>query len=80
MKVGDLRTRLMNLDPNMDVLCHIEETYRPVQAGSVLEILECSVVEAEKFRLDDTDRTAGLKFNSSELSEPHLILEITTDF
>lgn len=80
MKVRDLQAKLNGLDPNIDVLCHIEEIYRPVQEGSVLEILDCGVVQAEKFRLDDAERTAGLKFNKSALSEPHLILEVTTDF
>ena len=69
---------MRDLDPKMDVLCMIESMERPIQDGEVFEIIEGSVVEAEKFR--NPEGKAGLRFQHNELSESHLILEVTIDF
>lgn len=78
MKVREVLAALEGLDPNMDVLCTIESLERPIEDGEIFEILDGSVVEAEKFR--GMAGRAGLRYQRSELSEPHMIFEVTIDF
>ncbi len=78
MNVGELMETLKGLDPKMDVLCTVETVERPIKDGQVLDISIASVVEAEKFRADD--ETPSLRYQRSDLSKPHLILEVTREF
>ena len=81
MKVGELRNRLEALDPSMDVLCSVDENIvREIKEGAILVVLNCEVVEAEKFRPENREQPPGLKYQKTEYSKPHFILEITPDF
>ena len=62
----------------MDVLCTIEQTERPIEDGTIFEILEGTMVHAEKIRCEDG--RPGLRYQRSEFSMPHLVFEITSDF
>lgn len=62
----------------MDVLCTVEILERRIEEGQILEILRGDVVEAEKCRRDDG--RPALRYQRSEVSEKHLIFEITPDF
>jgi len=72
MTVKDLIEKLSKFDDSMDVIY-----YDDIQ-GNVLDILSINEVEVEKNRNIKGD--AGLKFSKSNLSEKHLLIEVTTDF
>lgn len=80
MKVKDLLTRLNTFAPESDVICYCEDE-NPVlnMPGSIIfEITSVSSVEAQKGR--NEGGVPFLKFNKTEYSEPHVLIEITSDF
>ena len=78
MKVRELLDAFKGLDPNMDVLCTVENLERPIEEGQILDILHGDVVWAEKHRLDDG--RPALRYQRSGISDKHLIFQITPDF
>lgn len=71
MKVKTLLEALNKFGPDVDVLCFGEEE-------ELFEIERVEKVEAEKTR--SKDGKPGLKFQRSEISQPHVILTIISDF
>lgn len=79
MKVKDIIAKLSGLDPNIDVVCYTEdEDLAGERKSAVFEIETVEVVSAEKHR-DEKD-VAGIRFDKSPRSTPHVLLYVTSDF
>lgn len=80
MKLRDLLNQLSHLDPNLDVLCYTEDEalLAPDHIFRLLEIDNVDVVDAEKCRGEDQIGT--FKIGKSDLSEHHVVINVTSDF
>ena len=80
MRVKDLLSKLSGFDPEQDVVCYCEEEgILPSKHGfRVFEINDVALTEAEKTRSEDG--IPSLKLGKSERSEPHVLIDITSDF
>ena len=80
MKLKELLNQLSHLDPDLDVLCYSEDEnlLAPNHGFRLLEIDGIDVVEAEKHRGED--EIGSLKFEKSDLSEVHVLINVTSDF
>ena len=80
MKVKELISKLTALPQDRDVLCYSEDGGL-LEAGHIFKLFELTSVnlsEGQKTRGEDG--VASLKFGSSKYSEPHVLIEITSDF
>ena len=80
MKVRELREKLNNIDPEIEVLCYCEDDrFLAEETGFVLfDISAISTCAAERVRLDDG--TPYLKFAKEAGTVNIATLEITADF
>ena len=78
MKVKEILKALEQFDPESDVFCYIEEPSQGYQNANIFDIEDINNVEAVKSRLESSQPV--LKFEKNELSEPHVILTINSDF
>ena len=80
MKVKELLEKLRGFDPDKDVIFYCkDEGVVPHEHGfRLFEIASVDLKEAEKTRSEDG--VPSLKFGKAELSVPHVLIEITSDF
>ena len=80
MKVSELLAKLRELDSDLDVLCYSEdeEILRRPHGFRIFDINGIAVREAEKTRTEDG--TPSLKFDKTEISSSHVLIEISSDF
>lgn len=80
MKVRDLVKKLQSFDQDVDVLCSSEDEslQRPNELFRVFEIQSVELTDAEKRR--GSDGIASLKLGKTDLSQPHVLIDITTGF
>ena len=78
MKVKDILKKLENVSPETSVVCYTEDEKLLASGRSVFEINAIDVIEVEKYR--NNDGVPGLKFEKTDCSPKHVILEITSDF
>gem|GEM_PF-925474 len=80
MNVKDLIQILEKYDPEIEVLGYSEdqELLTGKQGFKLFEILDVTANDAEKCR--DEKGKPSLKFTTSEKSQKHVLMEITTDF
>ena len=80
MKVKDLINQLSKYNPNSDVLCYTEEEGLVAKKHifRILHIEDVSKVNATKCR--SNDHLPSLKFEESNLSEEHVLLNVVGDF
>lgn len=80
MKVRDLVKKLQSFDQDVDVLCSSEDEslQRPNELFRVFEIQSVELTDAEKRR--GSDGIVSLKLGKTDLSQPHVLIDITTDF
>ena len=79
MKVKEVLAKLKALDPEQDVLCYCEDEGDLPQghAFRLFEITSIEVTQAEKMRLEDN--TPYLKLGKTSNSQPHVLIDITSD-
>ena len=73
MRVKDLVNKLNELNQDLEIYCYCEDS-----SASVLDIINVSSENVEKFRLDDD--TPVMSFKKSPRSQTVAILEISADF
>lgn len=80
MKVRDLVKKLQSFDQDVDVLCSSEDEslQRPNELFRVFEIQSVELTDAEKRR--GSDGIVSLKLGKTDLSQPHVLIDITTGF
>lgn len=80
MKVKELIKELNKFNPNADVLCYSEDEVLVPKKHifRILEIQDVSKVSATKNRTEDG--VPSLKFEQSNLSEEHVLLNVISDF
>ncbi len=80
MTVKELIEKLGQFDPGLEVICSTEdEELLPGNHGlRLLDIEHLSVVEAEKRRGDDG--VPSFKLRCSDLSQKHVVINVTSDF
>lgn len=81
MKVKDLINKLEKLEPEMDVLCYIEEDEEIFKDGHFFRFLSITNVSTAKGeRTRGEDGVASMKFKRSDISEEIVTLEVTSIF
>lgn len=81
MKAKDIIDKLKQLDPDMDVLCYIEEDENIFKKGHMfrfLEIIDVSTAQGEVNRGEDG--IVSMKFNRSDTSKKIGTIEVTSQF
>lgn len=80
MKVKELIEQLKKFDPDHDVLCcsDNESLLAPAHLFRLLEITHIGVVEGLKTRGEDG--VPSLKIGKAPHSEPHILIDVTSEF
>lgn len=76
MKLAELRDKLTDLDPNLEVLCYTEDSslVGPTRTFLLLDIQAVSTPHAE--RMGREDGAPYLTFGKSATSEEFVVLEL----
>ncbi len=80
MKLRKLLDQLSHLDPELDVFCVADDEtiVSPEHVFRIMEIDDIQILELEKLHGDDG--IATFKIGKSELSQLHIVLNITSEF
>lgn len=81
MKAKDLIDKLSKLDPDLEVLCYIEEDENIFKDGHMFRLLDITAVSKSQGEISrGEDEIVSMKFNRSDTSREVITIEVTSDF